>query len=255
MNSLQFNLSRALGPLLAGATLAAWGSFWCFLFNALSFLPLIWILGTLRDRQKPAEEAGTVAARLREGFAYVRRDRLVLVLLTMVAATSFFGYSYVTLMPMLARMLYGHDDAHGLGVLMGAIGVGALAAALALSLKTPARTLPPILSSLVLFCFAVAAVGYVRNIAIVCALLAICGGTMVVGIALCNTSIQHLVPDLMRGRVLGMYTFCIFAVLPFGNLFIGIVAEHRGLPITLAAFGGTLLVSLIALAAQLPASG
>src|SRR5205085_12097903 len=52
MNSLQFNLSRALGPLIAGVTLAAWGSFWCFLFNAISFLPLIFILGRIKKRQQ-----------------------------------------------------------------------------------------------------------------------------------------------------------------------------------------------------------
>src|SRR5438552_13640965 len=52
MNCLQFNLSRVIGPLLAGLTLAAWGRFWCFLFNALSFLPLIWVLGRLTKRQR-----------------------------------------------------------------------------------------------------------------------------------------------------------------------------------------------------------
>src|SRR5437660_3393398 len=55
MNSLQFSLSRVMGPLLAGLTLSALGSFWCFLFNAVSFLPLIWALGRLTKRQRPPE--------------------------------------------------------------------------------------------------------------------------------------------------------------------------------------------------------
>jgi len=197
MNSLQFNLSRALGPLLAGATLAAWGSFWCFLLNALSFLPLIVVLGRLKQRQSTPSEVGEVVERLKEGFAYVRRDRVVLVLLAIVAAASV-GYSYLTLMPMLARRLYGANDAHGLGVLMGAIGVGALIGSLSISMRTPSRMLPLINSTLALFCVAVALVGYVHVIPIVCLLLAICGGTMVIGVALCNTSIQQLVPDVMR---------------------------------------------------------
>src|SRR5438034_914992 len=51
MNSLQFNLSRVVGPLIAGVTLSLYGTFWCFFFNAISFLPLIWALRTIRDRQ------------------------------------------------------------------------------------------------------------------------------------------------------------------------------------------------------------
>src|SRR3989442_977434 len=124
MNSLQFNLSRAIGPLLAGVTLSAYGSFWCFFFNAISFLPLIWVLGRLQDRQHLSERAA-----------------------------------------------------------------------------------------------------------------------MVVSVALCNTSIQRRVPDAMRGRVLSMYTFAFYAFLPFGNLVAGLIAEHRGLPMTMFTLGGGLIVS------------
>jgi MFS family permease len=59
MNSLQFQLSRSIGPLIAGATLSAFGSFWCFFINALSFLPLIWILGRIRKRQQHGTNPST----------------------------------------------------------------------------------------------------------------------------------------------------------------------------------------------------
>src|SRR5436190_10123589 len=124
MNSLQFNLSRVIGPVLAGLTLSAWGSFWCFLFNALSFLPLIWVLGRLTRRQRPREQTAKLWALLAEAFRYVRGDRVVMLALAIVAAASLFGYPYVTIMPMVARILYGHDDARGLGILMGGIGAG-----------------------------------------------------------------------------------------------------------------------------------
>ena len=67
--------------------------------------------------------------------------------------------------------------------------------------------------------------------------------------SLCNTSIQQRVPDAMRGRVLSMYTFAFFAFLPFGNLFAGILAEHRGLPPTLLAMGGGLVAVVATIAA------
>jgi len=73
--------------------------------------------------------------------------------------------------------------------------------------------------------------------------LFVCGAAMVVCVALCNTSIQRRVPDAMRGRVLSMYTFAFYAFLPFGNLIAGLIAEHRGLPMTMFTLGGGLIVS------------
>ncbi|MDP9360893.1 MAG: MFS transporter [Acidobacteriota bacterium] len=245
MNSLQFNFSRVLGPLLAGLTLAAWGSFWCFFVNALSFLPLIVVLGRLQKRQMRPEPVGTLSTRLVEGFRYVRGDRVVLLLLAIVAIVSLFGYPYMTLMPMAARLLYVHDDARGLGILMGAVGIGALAGALALSVRTPVKMMRTIIASLAAFGIALGALGFTHARLVIVPLLAVCGCAMVVCVALCNTSIQERVPDAMRGRVLSMYTFGFFGFLPFGNLLAGAVAEHRGLPMTMTVLGGGLIAAAV----------
>src|SRR5437763_1911494 len=165
MNSLQFNLSRALGPVIAGITLAAWGSFWCFLFNAISFLPLIFVLGRITKRQKPPQPTAKLWALMAEGFAFVRGDRVILLALSIVAAASLFGYPYVTIMPMVARILYAHDDARGLGMLMGGIGAGALAGSAALSISTPAprRMMPLIFTCMIVFGVALGGVAFVRE--------------------------------------------------------------------------------------------
>ena len=243
MNSLQFNLSRVLGPLLAGLTLAAWGSFWCFLINALSFVPLIAVLSRLRERQLREAPVGSLPTRLIEGFRYVRGDRVVMLLLAIVAVFSLLGYPYMTLMPMAARRLYVHDDARGLGILMGAVGVGALSGALALSVRTPLNMMRTIISALAVFGIALGAIGFTHARLITVPLLAICGCAMVVCVALCNTAIQNRVPDAMRGRVLSMYTFGFFGFLPFGNLLAGSVAEHRGLPMTMIMLGGGIIAA------------
>jgi MFS family permease len=245
MNSLQFNLARVLGPLLAGMTLSAWGSFWCFLLNALSFVPVIVVLGRLKTRQVYEEPEGAMGTRLIEGFRYVRGDRVMLLLLAIVSIISLFGFPYVTLMPMAARILYVHDDARGLGILMGAIGIGSLLGALALSVRTPVRIMRMIIVSLTAFGLALGAVGFAHARLIIVPLLAICGCVMVVCAALCNTAIQNRVPDAMRGRVLSMYTFGFFGFLPFGNLLAGAIAEHRGLQVTMAVLGGGLLVAAL----------
>jgi MFS family permease len=249
MNSLQFNLSRVIGPLLAGATLSLYGSFWCFFFNALSFLPLIWVLGILKERQLRGHSDGALMSRLVEGFRYVSKERIIVVLLSIVAAASLFGFPYLTIMPMIARILF-RNDARGLGLLMGGVGAGALSASLFLSLRTPSprQVMPWIIGSLAIFGAALASVGLFHSQAAVFTLLVVCGASMVICVALCNTSIQQRIPDAMRGRVLSMYTFAFFAFLPFGNLLAGTVAEHRGLSPTMLLLGGGLLLSAVAAA-------
>ena len=254
MNSLQFNTSRAVGPLLAGATLSAWGSFWCFFVNALSFLPLVWVLMRTRNRQKPLGGNSAMFTRLAEGLRYVRGERVVFLLLAIVGAASLFGYPFMNLMPVIARELFV-DDAAGLGYLMAATGGGALLAALALSVRTPPQrvSMTLIVASMMIFGAALAAVAAFRSGPMVMVLLFICGVGMVVSMALCNTTIQERVPDALRGRVLSLYTFAFFALIPFGNLAAGLMAENRGIAPALLMLGGGLLGSaMLAAPALLP---
>jgi MFS family permease len=247
MNSLQFQLSRAIGPLLAGATLSAFGSFWCFFFNALSFVPLIFVLGRIRKRQQHHDEQAPVLDHLTAGFQYVRGDKMILVALGVAGAASIFGFPYLNLMPIVARRLFPADEARGLGYLMGSVGVGAMLAALSLSIRTPPRKtmLPTIVVTLGLFGTALTCAGLVPWPSVEMVLLLLCGVSMVSCLALCNTSIQQRVPDHMRGRVLSMYTFSFYALYPFGSLASGAMAERRGIRLTLAALGILLIVSAV----------
>jgi MFS family permease len=244
MNSLQFNSSRAIGPLLAGATLSAWGGFWCFFLNGLSFLPLTWVLMRTRNRQQRLGSGGAMFARLAEGIRFVRSERIVFLLLCIVAAASLFGYPFMNLMPVIARQLFT-DDAAGLGYLMAATGAGALLAALALSVRTPPQrhAMTLIVTSMIVFGVALAAVAAFRSALMVMVLLFLSGVAMVVSMALCNTTIQERIPDVLRGRVLSMYTFAFFALIPFGNLAAGLLAENRGIAPALLMLGGGLLGS------------
>jgi MFS family permease len=246
MNSLQFNLSRAIGPLIAGVTLSLYGTFWCFFVNAISFLPLIWALNIIRGRQQRQPSEAAMLSHIAEAFRYVARDRLVVLLLAIVAAASLFGYPYLNLMPMIARALF-RDDAKGLGLLMGGIGAGALTGALVLSVRMPAqrRMTRTILITLATFGIGLTSIGFTRRQPLVFSMLVICGASMVICVALCNTSIQQRIPDALRGRVLSMYTFAFSGFLPFGNLFGGILAEHRGFQPTMAMLGGGLLLTAV----------
>lgn len=242
MNSLQFNISRVVGPLLAGLTLSAWGPFWCFFLNAVSFVPLIWVLYLIRSRQQPLEDKQAMIDRFAEGLRYVRTQHVIMLLLAIVAAASLFGYPYLNLMPIVARNLYT-NDAQGMAWLMGAVGVGALLGALSLSIRTPdpRHMMPAILGCFFAFALGLGLVGVTRSVPAVLVLFMVCGFAMVTCLALVNTSIQRRIPDAMRGRVLSMYTFAFSAFYPFGNLAAGIVAEKHGIDFTLRGLGLAML--------------
>lgn len=242
MNSLQFNISRALGPLLAGIALTVWGSFWCFFLNAISFVPLIFVLGRIPTRQVTSERAGEILERLREALRFVRNDRVVFALLAVIASANVFGYPIIQLMPVVARRLFA-DDRAGNAWLMGGAGVGCLLGALFLSMRTPKRKLPIISAALFTLGVLHVAIGLVDRAAPVVAMLAVAGASMVTAMALCNTAIQERIPDSMRGRVLSMYTFAFFAFVPFGNLLAGIMAERNGLPATMVVLGAGVIVT------------
>ena len=245
MNSLQFNLSRVVGPLLAGVALSLYGPHWCFFLDAISFLPLIWVLRIIKPRQlrHPGSEAAMLS-HIHEAFKYVVRDRVVLLLLIIVASASLFGYPYLSLLPMVARALFV-NDAKGLGLLMGGIGAGALTGSLVLSVRTPkaSHMMRVILITLSTFGIGLAGMAFTKQQAPIFALLVLAGASMVICVALCNTSIQERIPDALRGRVLSMYTFAFSGFLPFGNLFGGLLAEHRGFQPTMAMLGGGLILT------------
>ena len=254
MNSLQFNSSRVVGPLIAGATLSAWGPFWCFFVNSISFLPLTWVLLTTRNRQLPLEGPTRMMDRFAEGLRFVKSDRVVLLLLIVVAVSSVFAYPAINLMPVLSRSIFANDAA-GLGYLMSAVGVGALSGALAISIATPDRDRALALIALTLLGngAALALAGFFRAKSIVMPLLFACGLTMVVCMALCNTTIQRRVPDAMRGRVLSMYTFAFFASVPLGYLGAGAAAERYGIGTTFLVLGTVLTLGGVVAAATIAA--
>lgn len=249
MNSLQFNLSRALGPSIAGILLTYAGVFWCFFANALSFVPLIAVLSTLPPSAGVRAGTGSVVDQLLEGFRFVRARRRVSTILFVVAASSFFGYPYITMMPLVADRLFG-PSASGLGFLMACLGGGALSGSLLIAATAniaAKHRFRVIQSANVVFGLAIAGVALSTIVGVTSIALFLGGLAMVVGIASCNTALQEMIPDSMRGRVLSMYTFSFFGVVPFGNLLSGALAERWGvLPTFLGMSGGLLLSAFTA---------
>src|SRR5687768_6325737 len=135
MNSTQFQLSRVVGPALAGVAFRVFGLAGCFFANAVSFIAVVASLWMVRPQ--PFQRASTHAVRdrkafwhdLTEGFRYVRNRPRVSALLLLSGVNSLFGAPYFTLVPIYARDIF-HLGETGLALMMGTAGAGASAGAL-----------------------------------------------------------------------------------------------------------------------------
>ncbi|GFK93616.1 Enterobactin exporter EntS [Fundidesulfovibrio magnetotacticus] len=248
LNSSLFNTARIVGPSVAGFLLAAVGEGWCFTLNALSFLAVIACLLRMTSRRKPAPEAGgSVWERLREGLAFAWGEARVRLVLCLVTAASVTGVSYVVLMPVFARDVLGGGPGN-LGLLMASAGAGSLAAALTLAARGRGRGvgrfayfgMTGLGASLALFANS-------ESFALSAALLVPVGYCTIASMASCNTILQLLSPDRLRGRVMALYSMMFLGMAPFGALLAGSLAQLLGAPAAVTACGLTCLaVSAVA---------
>jgi len=242
LNSSAFNAARVVGPSIAGVLISAVGLGWCYFLNAVSYVAVIW---GLLEMRLPAfvrpERPGDAMEQFREGARFVRRDRRVLALVSLMGAMSIFGFPFLVLMPVFARDVL-RVGAWGLGFMMAATGVGAVAAALGLAAFGPrVRKGALLVWTGPIFGAAIVLFAVTRWMPAVLVLLALCGGAMILNNAVTNTLIQTLVPDDLRGRVMGVYAFVFLGMAPFGAFQAGWVAEQLGAP-TAVFIGGALCV-------------
>jgi predicted MFS family arabinose efflux permease len=246
LNSAVINLSRILGPSLGGVIIETIGITNCFLFNALSFLPPILVLWTMPSWGVTNAQRTDLLASLREGIRYLRGNFVVLRLLLLVGAWSLFGGQFEVLLPVLADKVYG-VGAKGYGFLFAAWGVGALfGAVFAASMEQRLRRGRLVVVGSFCAALSLASLSFVRHFSLAIPLMALVGLGMVTQNATCNTLVQSLVPDDLRGRVMGFYSLMFIGLIPLGSLFYGTVASILGAPMALLT--GAACFALVALA-------
>ena len=135
LNSTMFNGARIVGPAIAGILVARIGEGWCFMANAISYIAVIArIADDAGDIQADCRHRGSPFQHMKEGFRWVKQMRPIRALLLLLGLVSLVGMPYAVLMPIFADRIL-HGGARGLGLLMGATGVGAMMAALTLAAK------------------------------------------------------------------------------------------------------------------------
>ena len=242
LNSAIFNGARVVGPAVAGLLVAAFGEGVCFLLNAVSFLAVIGCLLAMRLPRFRRRTQDSPWAHLVEGFKYVHGHRAVRTLLGMMAAITIAGMPAVVLMPFFADAIFQRGS-RGMGILMGAMGAGAVAGTLVLAWRARVSTLPRVIfrSALLLgasFCFFAWSNVFYFSLAV----MPLIGYSVMRQMASANTLIQTLIPDEYRGRTMAFYTMSVVGLGPFGSLAAGALAHAYGARLTVAA-GGVLAVT------------
>ena len=243
LNSTMFNMAAVVGPAIAGIVYALWGPAMCFIINGLSYLAVIGALVAMRlPPFKPRERKATVGTELRQGLSYVRHNRVVLTLTLNMAVIAMFGISIVTMIPAWSVDVLG-GDVRTNGALLAARGVGAVCGALMVAAlgNRPVRgklwTVGSFVLPLSMLAFAVA-----HLVPVSLAMLVFVGWSFMVVANTSNAMVQTIVPDDLRGRVMGIYTLMFFGGMPLGALLIGNMAELLTEPITLIINAAIVLV-------------
>jgi MFS family permease len=243
-NSVGINISRAIGPALSGAITAAFGiaaPFWLDAFsNAGTIGGLIWWRSPKPKAQRlPVER---LASAIRTGIRYARNNPPLRATLYRAVAFFLFASAYWALLPLVAHSQIGGGAAL-YGLLLGAIGVGAVSVASVLPrLKAALGPDRLVLAGTVVTALALAIFGFAHDaaLAIVASLLA--GVAWIATLSSLNVSAQLALPEWVRGRGLAIYVTVMFGALTLGSAVGGELAGVTGLPTAhfLAAAGALL---------------
>jgi MFS family permease len=242
LNSTMFNAATASGPAVAGLTYALVGPAWCFTINGVTFIAVIVALLLMNLKTVPVPQRKTSAlSDLKEGLRYVASEGTIQMLMTHLGIVSLFGFGVVTLIPAWTVEVLG-GDATVNGLLLSARGVGALIAALTIAslgrirYKGKVLTLGSFVLPIVLLIFAAARWLPLSLLAFVGV-----GWGFMMNVNIINALVQTNIPDVLRGRVMGIYVLIFLGFLPIGSLLVGLLADQIGEPAVVAMNGAVLL--------------
>ncbi|MEQ1898739.1 MAG: MFS transporter [Vicinamibacterales bacterium] len=252
LNSMMVNGSRVIGPSIGGALIASVGEGWCFAVDAVSYLGVIWSLMAMRMAPSVRRSHEPALRQILDGWHYVRTSVPIRTCLTLVAISSVMGMPYMVLMPVMATEVLGGGPGT-LGLLMTAVGVGALSAGIYLASRRSVRGLSGvILTGTILFGLGLAGFSVASRVEVAALMLAVAGVGFITQMASSNTVIQTIVEERFRGRVMGFYTMAIVGTIPIGSLLAGVLAERAGAPATIGLGGLACLGSAVWFAYRRP---
>ncbi|HEX5110125.1 MAG TPA: MFS transporter [Vicinamibacterales bacterium] len=239
-NSIQFNLARVLGPLLAGAALAAFGIAACFALNGLSFVAVIAAILSLHIRHTPFTATTRLHQELASGLRFVREHASLVALAALGFAATFLGNPLITFLPLFTKDVFG-GDVNQYTRLMACAGAGAVSGALVVAWLGKFRHMGrALLAVQIVFGAIIVVFALTRILWLNAVLLFAAGACMVMVFATLSSLVQLTAPNEMRGRVMSIYMVAFRGGMPLGSLTGGWVANMTSAP-TVLVINGVLL--------------
>lgn len=234
------NMTRVGGPSLAGVVIGWGGVGPAFLLQAAA---LVGAFVLVRGVAVPLRVAPTVAPRVFDGVALITRREDLRALFVLATIPTFFVFPYVSFLNVFARDILG-IGAEGLGLLMAASGLGAVAGALLVAGRRRTEGTGSGLTRLtVAYGAVIVAIAVSRTLVVTLPLLFVAGLLGSSFMSGNNALMQHRISDDIRGRVMGVYLLT-WGLMPLGALPMGLLADVVGAPVAVAA--GAIVSSLLA---------
>ncbi len=225
LNSGMFNFARVLGPSLAGILIGFTGLASSFYINAASFIPAIFVINLMVVKQAPEVVHLHPIAAIREGLRFSFTHTTIRILMIFAAVVTIFGWSYSTLLPVMVENVF-RRGATELGYMYAASGVGALLATIFISAYAKKiKDTTFIFTGSLVFCLGLFLFTLTANFYLALFFLFLIGFGLTSQFSVINASIQHLVSDDIRGRVMSIYTVMFLGMSPIGSFLIGAGAD------------------------------
>ncbi len=244
LNSIQFNLARVIGPIVAGTALAVFGMVACFGLNGISFLFVIAAILALRNVHVPPTATTNMVEQMKDGLRYVRDSRNLKIVTALGFTGAFLGLPLLTFLPVITKDVFQQDVAF-YSWLMTCSGAGAVTGALIVAWIGRHRHIGRVLLvSLGLFGFAMAAFSLSRTPLLSAAILFLAGALLVMCFSLTTSLAQLLAPGELRGRVVSIYMVAFRGGSPLGGLASGWLVTQVGSAPTVLLVNGLVLAAI-----------
>ena len=242
MNAIQFNLARIIGPTIGGIAYATLGATWCFGLNGVSYIAVIISLYMIRAKFVPPKSTEGILTSMKEGFRFIRQREGLEPLVVLSFLMTLLGFTLVGYVPVFVQQVF-HKGPETYQLLLICSGAGSVTGGLIVAavgkLKRQGRTALLIMAG---WGVLIAGFGLSHWLPLSCLLIFGAGAATMGSAVLMMSTVQLIVTDDMRGRVMSVYNLSFRSGMPMGSLVLGPVIKIFGVSPTVAVAGSTLVV-------------
>ena len=253
LNSMIFNVSRFIGPAIAGIVTAAFGTGVCFLINGVSYIAIITAFLSMNPTDnKIAKTDNNILSDMKEGFFYCVKYIPIRDLLILISVIGLFGMTFPSLLPAFAVKVFDGGP-HTFGTLVSSIGAGALLATIYLATRKSIDGIGKIIN-IAVYSLAISLIvfSFNKSISMAIPILIIAGFSMITVMASNNMVVQSIVDENKRGRVMSFYVMAFAGTAPIGSLLAGAISSKIGPSATLLIYGSACLIIATLVSIRLP---